>query len=80
MGADQKRLRSATVPGHSYAERYRIFLERMLGKKRYDGACFLVSHENIRHKNVNYRVLFPNLSGASFVDGLLRHVRAYYPD
>lgn len=68
------------VTGHSYAERYRIFLERMIAKKRYDGACFLVSHEDIRSEDVNYRVLFPSLSGAAFIDGLVRHVRAYYPD
>ena len=74
------RFRSTVVPGYSYAERYRTFLERMLGKKRYDGACFLVSHEDVRDKNANYQVLFPSLSGAAFVDGLVRHVRAYYPD
>jgi len=80
VGDKTARLQKVQIAGHSYAERYRIFLERMLAKKRYDGACFLVSHEDIRAKDANYRVLFPSLSGAMFVDGLVRHVRAYYPD
>jgi hypothetical protein len=74
------RVERSAVVGVSYAERYRIFLERMLAKKRYDGACFLVTHDAIKNKSANYRVLFPSLSGAAFLDGLIRHVRAYYPD
>jgi hypothetical protein len=42
VGDPDERFRSTLVSGYSYAERYRIFLERMLGKKRYDGACFLI--------------------------------------
>ena len=80
IGSKDGRLTATKVRGHSYAERYRIFLERMVAKKRYDGACFLVTHDTIKDIEINYRVLFPSLSGALFIDGLLRHVRAYYPD
>ncbi len=66
--------------GPSYTERYRIFLERMIAKKLYDGACFLVTHEDIAQSVPNYRVLFPELSGENFLDGLRRHIRAYYFD
>jgi hypothetical protein len=52
----------------------------MLAKKRYDGACFLVTHDVIRDSVANYRVLFPEFSGGAFVDGLIRYVPAYYPD
>lgn len=68
------------LQGPSYAERYRIFLERMIAKKYYDGACFITSNERIADQAENYRCLFPQLSGAAFIDGLLRHIRAYYPD
>lgn len=71
---------SRTIQGPSYAERYKIFLERMIGKKLYDGACFLVTHEDIANHVPNYRVLFETLSGANFIDGIRRHVRAYYAD
>lgn len=76
----EKRLLATKVKGHSYAERYRVFLERMLARKKYDGACFLVTHEAIRAKPANYRILFPQLSGEGFLDGLVRYVKAYYPD
>ena len=66
--------------GPSYAERYRIFLERMVGKKLYDGACFITSNERIAGDAENYRCFYPHLSGAAFIDGLTRHIRAYYPD
>jgi len=62
----------------SLSERPLVHLGRR--QKRYDGACFLVSHEDIRSAPANYRVLFPSLSGAAFINGLVRHVRAYYPD
>lgn len=66
--------------GPSYAERYRIFLERMIAKKFYDGACFITSNERIATEPENYRCFYPQLSGAAFIDGLIRHIRAYYPD
>lgn len=66
--------------GPSYAERYRIFLERMIAKKYYDGACFITSNERIASDPENYRCFYPALSGAAFIDGLLRHIRAYYAD
>ncbi len=43
--------------GVSYAERYRIFLERMIAKKLYDGAAFLVTDETIKDGSPNYREL-----------------------
>lgn len=80
-GADtEQREQKMRYYGPSYAERYRIFLERMIAKKQYDGACFLVTHEDIAQEVPNYRVLYPELSGAHFVDGLRRHIRAYYFD
>jgi Restriction endonuclease XhoI len=66
--------------GPSYAERYRIFLERMIAKKYYDGACFITSNERIATESENYQCFYPQLSGAAFIDQLLRHIRAYYPD
>jgi len=66
--------------GCSYADRYRIFLDRMIGKKLYDGASFLITNETIANKTPNYQVLYPHLSGATFVKGLLNHLKAYYFD
>ena len=66
--------------GPGYAERYRIFLERMIAKKYYDGACFIASNERIQHDSVNYVCPFSELSGSRFIDAMRRHVRAYYPD
>jgi len=43
--------------GVSYAERYRILLERMIAKKLYDGAAFLVTDETIKDGSPNYREL-----------------------
>jgi hypothetical protein len=80
LGDESERFLKTRIGGRSYAERYRIFLERMVAKKRYDGACFLVTHDSIKDKPVNYRVLFPSLSGEAFIDGLVRYVRAYYPE
>lgn len=74
-----RRLNSIRYPGPSYAERYRVFLRRMLAQKLYDGACFLVTHEDIAQAIPNYRVLFQELSGENFLDGLRRHIRANYP-
>ena len=48
VGDINARLMKKGIVGHSYAERYRIFLERMVAKKRYDGACFLVTHDDIK--------------------------------
>jgi hypothetical protein len=75
----EARTRVTNFPGPSYAERYKIFLERMIAKKLYDGACFIVTHEDIANGIPNYRILFPQLSGEAFLDALLRHTRAYYP-
>jgi hypothetical protein len=66
--------------GPSYAYRYRIFLERMLAKKRYDGACFITTNADLRGRRPNYNVLFPEFSGERFLDQLTRHVKAYYHD
>jgi hypothetical protein len=78
-GADPAaRSRGTNFPGPSYADRYKIFLERVIAKKLYDGACFLVTHEAIAKQVPNYRVLFPQLSGEQFLDALTRHTRAYY--
>lgn len=78
-GSDpQSRLKNVRYAGPSYAERYRIFLERMMGKKQYDGAGFIVTNEVLRGLETNYECPFPMLSGEQFLDGLLRHVRAYY--
>ncbi|WP_080435572.1 PaeR7I family type II restriction endonuclease [Burkholderia ubonensis] len=67
-------------PGPSYAERYRIFFERMIAKKMYDSACFITTNERLLGEHENYRCYFPRLSGEKFIDYLLRHVRAYYFD
>ncbi len=75
----KQRLETTKYVGPSYAERYRIFLERMIAKKLYDGACFLVTHEDIATAIPNYRVLYSTLSGETFLDALRRHIRAYYP-
>jgi len=72
------RTRVLNFPGPSYADRYKVFLERMIAKKLYDGACFLVTHEEIAAEVPNYRVPFPQLSGVAFIDALCRHVKAYY--
>lgn len=74
------RLTQPKYIGPSYAQRYRIFLERMIAKKSYDAACFIVTNESMKDKNVNHRCLFPELSGSKFVDMLERHIKAYYPD
>lgn len=80
-GNSEAAIRAVTAfQGPSYAERYRIFLERMIGKKYYDGACFITSNERIASDVENYRCFYPQLSGAAFIDGLNRHIRAYYPD
>lgn len=66
--------------GPSYARRYQIFLERMIAKKLYDGAAFITTNEKISDSAENYRCLYPELSGRTFLDQLLRHIQAYYPD
>lgn len=76
--ASKARLSATVFEGSSYAQRYRIFLERMIAKKLYDGACFIVTHEKIAKSVPNYSVLFPQLSGDNFLDGLSRYIRAYY--
>jgi hypothetical protein len=72
------RLTKTKYKGPSYATRYKIFLERMIARQQYDRACFIVSNESIRDLAANYLCLFEELSGEVFVDGLLRHVKAYY--
>lgn len=74
------RLSQNTYVGPSYAERYRIFLDRMIAKKLYDAGCFIATNEAIQDAEVNHRCVFPDLSGQRFMDLLLRHVKAYYPD
>ena len=72
------RTTSIKFRGPSYAERYRIFLERMIAKKMYDGACLVTTHDGIKSEPQNYDCLFSELSGDKFIDGLTRHVKAYY--
>lgn len=80
-GADPRdRLTKTKYLGPSYAHRYRIFLERMLAKKYYDGACFITTHELLRDADTNHSCVFPDLSGDRFIDLMLRHVKAYYFD
>ncbi len=74
------RTATAKYKGPSYAQRYRIFLERMIAKKLYDGACFIVTNEGIWKSPTNHLCLFWELSGDRFLDLLVRHVKAYYPD
>jgi hypothetical protein len=76
----EDRLSGVKYRGPSYATRYRIFLERMIAKKYYDGAAFIATNEAIFGLPHNYMCVFNELSGERFMDGLLRHVRAYYPD
>lgn len=64
--------------GASYAQRYRIFLERLILKKKYDAACFLVTNEQIRTQSPNYEILFEDFSGESFLMLLEKHIRGYY--
>lgn len=73
-------LRTSTIkyPGPSYAERYCIFLERMILKKMYDGACFITTHEGVKDQTPNHQYVSADLSGSKFLDHLLRHVVAYY--
>jgi hypothetical protein len=66
--------------GPSYAQRYRIFWERMIARKFYDGACFIVTNEAMRDRPENHKCIFEALSGERFLNLLLRHVTAYYPD
>lgn len=65
-------------PGASYANRYCIFLERMILKKLYDSACFITTHETMRNEKANHFYCNENLTGERFMDSLLRYVRAYY--
>lgn len=74
----ERRFASIKLPGVSYAERYRLFLERMIAMKLYDSAAFLVTSVDIASETPNYRVLYPQLSGEQFLDSLKRHVSAYY--
>lgn len=76
----QDRTTKVRYKGPSYAERYRIFLERMIGKKLYDGAGFIVTNEVIKDKVPNHLCPFNDLSGDRFLDLLVRHVKAYYFD
>jgi len=45
--------------GCSYADRYRIFLDRMIGKKLYDGASFLITNESIANKTQTTKSFTP---------------------
>lgn len=74
------RLEQNKYVGTSYAHRYRIFLDRVIAKKLYDAGCFIVTHESMQDAEVNHKCLFPHLSAERFLDLLLRHVKAYYPD
>jgi hypothetical protein len=64
--------------GISYAERYRVGLTRMIAKKLYDGACFIVTNQTIRGQPDNYLEPFPELGADALIDGLVKHVRSHY--
>jgi hypothetical protein len=64
--------------GPSYAQRYGIFLERLILKKKYDSACFVVTNEALRNCSPNYDILFGDFSGANFLAQLEKHIRGYY--
>lgn len=74
------RLSQAKYVGPSYPHRYRIFLERLIAKKLYDAGCLILTNPSIKDAEMNHKCLFPDLSGQRFMDLLLRHVKAYYPD
>lgn len=71
-------LREISFKGPSYAHRYRIFLERLILKKKYDAACFVVTNEEIRNNTPNYDIIFQQFSGAKFLEMLERHIKGYY--
>jgi hypothetical protein len=64
--------------GPSYADRYRVFLERAIAKKKYDAACFIVTNEKLRKAKPNYNILFPSFSGTQFLSMLDKHIKGYY--
>jgi hypothetical protein len=64
--------------GASYAQRYRTFLERLILKKKYDGACFIVTNESLKNQTQNYEILFEEFSGKIFLELLEKHIRGYY--
>jgi Restriction endonuclease XhoI len=76
--AKNEYLQKISFNGPSYAQRYRIFLERLILKKKYDAACFVVTNEKLRSETPNYDILFDNFSGASFLQLLEKHIRGYY--
>jgi hypothetical protein len=71
---------NTTQIGPSYARRYRIFLERMIEKRQYNGAAFIVTNESIKGEDENYVCLFPEISGACFMASLIAHVTTNYFD
>lgn len=76
----EKRQGKTRVIGWSYARRYHIMMDRLLGRQLYDRACLLTTYDGISRDKLPYVCPFADYSGTSFVDGLVRHVAAYYPD
>lgn len=64
--------------GPSYAYRYKIFMERMVANKLYNGAAFITTNQTINASEENYACLFPELSGEAFLNSLSAHIRASY--
>lgn len=56
----------------SYAERYELLLRRMVTERHYSAACLLLSEPHRAGDEQNYTEPAPDLSVASFIDGLLR--------
>ena len=64
--------------GPSYAQRYRIFLEQMVGKRLYDAGAFLTTHEGMAGKKPNHEFRFPEFGAKNFLNSLEAHFRAHY--
>lgn len=81
---EASRISEVRIDGHSYADRYQIFMSRLIATKLYDRTCFITTNEALHAAGTtdpyNYRCHFEDLSGAAFIDALLRHVSAYYFD
>ncbi|MBS3764623.1 MAG: hypothetical protein KGZ25_15095, partial [Planctomycetes bacterium] len=60
----------------SYADRYQILCERLLRKRLYDGACFLLSKREEGLQG-NYREPHQELTFKNFASHLIAHVEGY---
>jgi len=62
--------------GASYAERYRILLDKLMRERLYDATCFLTTPKDGGDRGV-YAELDPDLSFRYFVESLRGHVMAF---